>query len=253
MPLFIQDTSYYLAIYLPLSPYLPITSVMVEGRRMYNLKASDNNGRLVRSMTSEDFEDDDYLLPNGQHTSSSAGCNYLRAAVVALSVAAIFTSGYFFHVLISGFGTPVAEHKIENIAHVIESDKIRDVHIELSKQTHLAGSQRNYELAQLIAKKFHEYAFDSVEMKNYSIRLPYPDPNKPSSVTLLDSSGTEIHSCLTKEPPLTDFEIKNPTTPIFNSHSKAGTVKAPYVYVNKADKGDFEFLRMNNITVEGKV
>ena len=223
---------------------------MGDRRRLYNLQSSRGDGHLVQSV-SDDYDDEDLLLSGSRRQSPSF--NYIKLCVIVFSIVAVFSSGFFSHILIVSFGKPASEHKIDNIASVIDPAKIREYHIELTKNTHLAGTPRNYELAQYIANKFHDFAFDSVELKNYSIRLPYPDKNKPNVVKLFDSSGVVRHTCRKIEKPLNDFEKNNPTTPLFNAHSKPGTVKGPVVYANYAFKSDFKLLQDQNITVEGKV
>ena len=223
---------------------------MDDRRRLYNLQSSRGDGNLVQSV-SDDYDDEDLLLSGTRRQAPSV--NYIKITVIVFSLIAVFFSGFFSHILMVSFGRPSSEHKIDNIASVIDPSKIREYHIELTKSTHLAGTPRNHELAQYIAKKFQEFAFDTVEMKNYSIRLPYPDKNNPNAVKLLDSSGTVQHECRNIDLPVNDFEKKNPTTPLFNAHSKPGSVKGPYVYVNYASLEDFKLLQDHNITVKDKV
>ena len=223
---------------------------MGDRRRLYNLQSSRGDGHLVQSV-SDDYDDEDLLLSGARRQPPSF--NYIKVCVVAFSVVVVFFSGFFSHSLLISFGKPSSEHKIDNIGSVIDPSKIKEYHIELTKSTHLAGSQRNYELAQYIANQFHDFAFDNVELKNYSIRLPFPDEKKPNAVKLFDSSGEVQHTCRNIEVPLNEFEKNNPTTPLFNAHSKPGSVRAPYLYVNFAEIEDFKLLKENNITVKDKV
>ena len=223
---------------------------MGDRRRLYNLQSSRGDGHLVQSV-SDDYDDEDLLLSGARRQPPSF--NYIKVCVVAFSVVVVFFSGFFSHSLLISFGKPSSEHKIDNIGSVIDPSRIKEYHIELTKSTHLAGSQRNYELAQYIANQFHDFAFDNVELKNYSIRLPFPDEKKPNAVKLFDSLGEVQHTCRNIEVPLNEFEKNNPTTPLFNAHSKPGSVRAPYLYVNFAEIEDFKLLKENNITVKDKV
>ena len=53
-----------------------------------------------------------------------------------------------------------------------------------SKEPHLAGSKRNYDLAQYIAKKWKEYGFDQVEMAKYDVLMTSPRKDLQSKVEI---------------------------------------------------------------------
>ena len=224
---------------------------MTDRRRLYNLRSSPGDGKLVRSV-SDEYDDDEFLIGAGRLKKPSP-INYLRICVFCVVFISVFVSGYFCHVLVAGFSRSSESQIAGKIGDVINPEQIKEYHIELTKQSHMAGTAQNYELAEYIAQKFLEFSFDDVKVTNYSVRLPYPDQNKPNSVKLLDSTGGVKHICKTTETPLTEFEKTHPTSPLFNAHSKPGTVKRPYVYVNTAMKQDFELLEKYNVSVKDKV
>ena len=53
-----------------------------------------------------------------------------------------------------------------------------------SKEPHLAGSKRNNDLAQDIAKKWKEYGFDQVEMARYDVLMTSPRKDMKSKVEI---------------------------------------------------------------------
>jgi len=53
-----------------------------------------------------------------------------------------------------------------------------------SKEPHLAGSRRNYDLAQHIVKKWKEYGFDQVKMAKYDVLLTSPRKDMKSKVEI---------------------------------------------------------------------
>ena len=225
---------------------------MTDRRRLYNLRSSPGDGKLVRSV-SDEFDDDEFLIGSGR-LDKPTRFNYLKIGAITVTLIAVFLSGYFCHVLVSGFfRSSVYKDVIARVDSVINADKIREYHIELTKQSHMAGTKENYQLSSYIADKFRQFSFDAVEIRNYSVRLPYPDVNKPNSVKLLNSAGNVVHLCKNTEIPLTNFEKNSPTSPLFNAHSKPGSVKGPYIYANRARKKDFELLNKYNISVSGKV
>ena len=218
---------------------------MTEKKQFYNLQPSRSG--IVHSYSEEDTE----LLLDSQ-SDPKRETNYLKIFIVLSAIVGIFLSGFVSHKLLLSFTMPEVSHKIANIREVISAKNIKTRLQDLSSETHIAGSGRNYKIAQALQLDFIKYKFDNVEMKNYSIKLPYPDPENPNSVNLLDDSGNIIHKCAPNETPLTKFEKSHPTTVLFNAWSKTGTVKAPYVYVNFATDEDFKMLKSKNISVTGK-
>ena len=180
-------------------------------------------------------------------------CNKLRFFGIIFSIVIVFISGYVARVLVENFLFPTASHKIENIAEIIDPSYIKDYHVALTRETHLAGTHANYKLAEFIRDKFTEFNFDKVEVKNYSIRLPYPYFTEPNSVQVMSSDGNVLHICKNTEEALTEFERLHPSTPLFNGWSKAGTVKRPYIYANYGTKEDFTLLSANGVAVKDKV
>ena len=53
-----------------------------------------------------------------------------------------------------------------------------------SKEPHLAGSKRNNDLAQVIAKKWKEHGFDQVEMAKYNVLMTSPRKDMKSKVEI---------------------------------------------------------------------
>ncbi len=58
---------------------------------------------------------------------------------------------------------------------------------EFSKQPHIAGSQRQHELADKLAANWSIFGFDKVEKPEYQVLLSFPQPDKPNKVTMVES------------------------------------------------------------------
>ena len=71
-------------------------------------------------------------------------------------------SGALFHLLVVSLGTPVSPHKIDNVASVIKASKVKEFHTALTENSHIAGSEENYKLAEYIRDRLQEFAFDTV-------------------------------------------------------------------------------------------
>ena len=98
-------------------------------------------------------------------------------------------------------------------------------HRTLTESPHIAGSDKNNELAQTIYKEWQGYGFDSVELLNYTVLLSYPNSSHPNSLTLRGSRGQALyHSHIAQEPPLTPGENDSNVAPPFNAYSGSGNV-----------------------------
>lgn len=53
----------------------------------------------------------------------------------------------------------------------------------------MAGSARQLELAEYLAKKWREYEFDEVEMPEYNVLLSVPQEDKPNRVTVVNNGS----------------------------------------------------------------
>ena len=108
----------------------------------------------------------------------------------------------------------------------------------LTASPHIAGSDKNRDLALVIYKEWEQYSFDSLEVVNYSVLLSYPNSTNPNSLTLRESSGHLIYeSHIAKEPPLTPGEDDPTVAPPFNAYSGKRNVSVRWEHAN-IDTGD---------------
>ena len=61
-----------------------------------------------------------------------------------------------------------------------------------SQKPHLAGTERQHELANLLAQKLREYGFDDVELPSYKVLLSYPIEDDPNIISILAENGTIV-------------------------------------------------------------
>ena len=95
----------------------------------------------------------------------------------------------------------------------------------LTERPHIAGNERNRELAYIIYNQWLEYLFDNVEIYNYSVLLSYPNSSAPNSLTLRRSDAQLLYnSSITQEPSLTPGEDVSDVVPPFNAYSGSGNV-----------------------------
>ena len=98
------------------------------------------------------------------------------------------------------------------------------MHRTLTAKPHIAGSEENHELAQLIYNQWIGFNFDNVQLVNYSVLLSYPNRSQPNVLKLMQDSEV-IYSAenIDLEPPLTPGENDSNVVPPFNAYSGSGS------------------------------
>lgn len=61
-----------------------------------------------------------------------------------------------------------------------------------SRKPHLAGTERQKELAQVLANKFRKYGFDDVELPSYKVLLSFPVEDDPNIISIVAENGTIV-------------------------------------------------------------
>ena len=95
----------------------------------------------------------------------------------------------------------------------------------LSSMPHIAGKQRNHELAINLTNFWTDQGLDHVALTPYDVLLSYPNMSNLNYVELLDANGTEVYKSNLTEPILTPDENKTGVVPPFNAYSAADDVK----------------------------
>ena len=112
----------------------------------------------------------------------------------------------------------------------------------------MAGSVRNYELAQHVAKQWKEYGLEDVELIEHPVYLPWPIRYE---ATLVDSKQK---LSLREEPIPQDKDSYNEDVGIpYCAYSADIEVTAPVVYVNSGNPEDYDLLAQRGVDVRGKI
>ncbi|XP_031569805.1 N-acetylated-alpha-linked acidic dipeptidase 2-like [Actinia tenebrosa] len=123
----------------------------------------------------------------------------------------------------------------------------------LTKFPHIAGSKRNNELAREIARRWEHYGFDKVELARYDILLSLPDPNNPSSVSIVDNEGRTRLQFPLKEKAVLPSEESPDVLPPFLTVTPNGTVMGDVVYANFGRDEDFEQLIKQGVSLKDHI
>ncbi len=122
-------------------------------------------------------------------------------------------------------------------------------HRIFTAEPHLAGSERNNELARYIAREWKKQGLEDIVIRRYDVYSS--DPKE----TLLEMvAPTPYRAGLREAAYDQDPDTKNPDiSTAWIGMSTSGDITAPVIYANSGNPADFALLRKNGIDVKGKI
>jgi N-acetylated-alpha-linked acidic dipeptidase len=136
----------------------------------------------------------------------------------------------------------------ESLLTTIRPENCRSQHRIFTAQPHMAGSARNYELAQHVAQQWKEYGLEDVELIEHPVYLPWPIRYEATLV------GANQKLSLKEEPIPQDKDSYNKDVGIpYCAYSADIDVTAPVVYVNSGNPEDYDLLAQRGVDVRGKI
>jgi len=138
------------------------------------------------------------------------------------------------------------ETKLEE---TIRPERCRTEHRIFTKEPHMAGTRRNYELAQYVAQQWREYGLEDVSLIEHPVYLPWPVRYE---ATLVEPVKEKLS--LKEEPIPQDKDSYSENVGIpYCAYSANVDVTAPVVYVNSGNPEDYDLLAQQGIDVRGKI
>src|SRR5882724_3077990 len=143
-----------------------------------------------------------------------------------------------------------AERELEESFQAIPlPDKAREWHRTFTAEPHPAASERNYQLAELIAEEWRKQGWEDVVLRRYDVLH-----SRPRGVFLEMVAPVAYTAGLREDPYDADPDTKNPAVPgSYFGYSASGDVTAEVVYAHSGNPEDYELLRKNGISVKGKI
>ena len=139
---------------------------------------------------------------------------------------------------------PVEARLIETI----RAENCRTQHRIFTKEPHMAGSVRNYELAQYVAKQWKDYGLEDVQLIEHPVYLPWPIRYEATLV------GANEKLSLKEDPIPEDKDSYNKDVGIpYCAYSADVDVTAPVVYVNSGNPEHYDLLAKRGVDVRGKI
>lgn len=146
--------------------------------------------------------------------------------------------------------TPDIKNKILSM---IDTDRIRENLREFSKEPHVAGTQRDEDLARYIQNTWLQNGFDSAHLVPYRVLLSHPNPQKPNMINVLGASNEVYLNIIPLEIPLQEADKAEQITQGFHAYTPSGTVQGELVFAMDGSPYDFELLEELNVDVKGKI
>ena len=97
----------------------------------------------------------------------------------------------------------------------------------LTVDPHIAGSDKNDELAGDLVTRWNSYGFDSVQTYNYTVLLTFPNKSSLNVLNIVSSNNSSdvlFEANTTLEKPLAPGEDNPNVVPPYNAYSGIGTV-----------------------------
>ena len=142
------------------------------------------------------------------------------------------------------------ERRAEAALKKLTDPKVYEEHLRfLTKEPHIAGTERNYELAVYVRDKFKEFGLEDVELVEYQVLLSYPKE------IIVEMVEPVVHKATLREEGYpVDKDSSNRQVSIgFNAYSASGEVTAPVVYAHGGNPEDYDRLLKMGIDIRGKI
>jgi N-acetylated-alpha-linked acidic dipeptidase len=128
-------------------------------------------------------------------------------------------------------------------------DEERRQHRIFTSAPHLAGSERNNELARYIADEWRKQGLEDVVLRRYDV---YSTAPKSSFLEMV--SPIHYQASLHEQSYAEDPDTKDPRhSSAWMGMSLSGEITAPLVYAHSGNPDDYDLLRKNGIDVKGKI
>ncbi|KAM3075676.1 hypothetical protein ACMFMG_007807 [Clarireedia jacksonii] len=121
----------------------------------------------------------------------------------------------------------------------------------ITQTDHLAGTQGDLFLAEVVQELMQKNGLEDVKMDEYKVYLNYPKEGG-RKVELLGEDGNPLWAAQIEEPQLYSNPPRQQTM-VFHGHSKSGDVTGPLIYCNYGSREDYKSLYDSGIDTRGAI
>ena len=130
----------------------------------------------------------------------------------------------------------------------IRPENCRREHRIFTAKPHMAGSPRNYELAEYVAKQWRDYGLEDVQLIEHPVYLPWPVRYEATLVASKEELSLK-EDAIPQDPDSNSADVGIP----YCAYSANIDVTAPVVYVNSGNPEDYDLLEQHGVDVQGKI
>ncbi|HEY8224964.1 MAG TPA: M28 family metallopeptidase [Pyrinomonadaceae bacterium] len=130
----------------------------------------------------------------------------------------------------------------------IRPENCRHEHRIFTAKPHMAGSPRNYELAEYVAKQWRDYGLEDVQLIEHPVYLPWPVRYEATLVASKEELSLK-EDAIPQDPDSNSADVGIP----YCAYSANIDVTAPVVYVNSGNPEDYDLLEQHGVDVRGKI
>uniref|UniRef100_A0A1I7T988 Peptidase_M28 domain-containing protein n=1 Tax=Caenorhabditis tropicalis TaxID=1561998 RepID=A0A1I7T988_9PELO len=182
-----------------------------------------------------------------------------QAKIVAAVLAIIAAAG------LVGFAThkefrsasaspPIKPPLAKSVRELINVDNLRSTLHALTKKAHVAGTENNLRVAEIIKDKMISQGLENVHFNEYNVLLSYPNWTTPNHVEILGEDMKTVHKTTGRSISIIKEEQNDPFSEIqWLAYSAAGVVEGEIVYVNRGTPKDIEHLESMGIDLKDKI
>ncbi|UMM40153.1 hypothetical protein L5515_016898 [Caenorhabditis briggsae] len=187
------------------------------------------------------------------HRMRSIGVILAAVSTVAITII-ISNTAYRAHLNAQKSAVKAPVSLAYSIRELINVDNMRtNLHL-LTKKAHVAGTENNLRVAELIRDQMINQGLENVHFNEYNVLLSYPNWTFPNQVEISDETGKVVHRTSGRSISLIREEQNDPFSEIqWLAYSAAGNVEGEIVYVNRATPKDIEHLEALGIDLKDKI
>ncbi len=148
--------------------------------------------------------------------------------------------------------SPARADEIEKILSAAPSGESYGRHLLfLTEEPHLAGTPRNYAVAEYVRDRFREYGLDEVSYHEFPALLSFP---KSASLAITAPAAQAFKLAEDPHPADKDSRLyEDPAQVAYHGYAASGKVRGEVVYANGGSPEDFQRLDRMGIDLAGKI
>jgi N-acetylated-alpha-linked acidic dipeptidase len=178
-----------------------------------------------------------------------AGARFFMASILGLANA-LMQSSHAQTILGFTAASTAKQNQIENQFKAIPTPEEARRQLRIfTAEPHLAGSERNNELARYIASEWEKQGLEDIVLRRYDVYTSEPKETMLEMVAPIRYRATLREAAYEQDP-----DTKNPNiSAAWIGMSASGDITAPVIYAHSGNPADFALLRKNGIDVKGKI